>query len=57
MQSTEETLEVMCRDMRPLLEAAMEGVPTRARGVLEEVEQQCTQGLLDVAEERTRGGG
>jgi hypothetical protein len=55
MQSIEETLEVMRREMRPLLETAMEGVLNRARSVLEEAEQQRTQGLAEVAEERAKG--
>ena len=38
MPSIEETLAVMRREMRPLLETAMEGVLTKARGVLEEAE-------------------
>jgi hypothetical protein len=40
MQSTKATLEAMRREMRPLLETAIEGVLTKARGVLEEAEQQ-----------------
>jgi hypothetical protein len=55
MQSIEETLAAMRHEMRPLLESAMEGVLTKARGVLEEVEQQRTQGLVEVAEERAKG--
>jgi hypothetical protein len=55
MQSTEETLEVMRREMQPLLETAIEGVLIRARSVLEEVEQQRTQGLAEVAEVRAKG--
>jgi hypothetical protein len=55
MQSTDETLEVMRREMRPLLETAMEGVLTKARGVLEEAEQQRFQSLVEVAEERAKG--
>jgi hypothetical protein len=55
MLSTEETLEAMRREMWPLLETAMEGVLTKARGVLEEAEQQRTQGLVEVAEERAKG--
>jgi hypothetical protein len=55
MQSTEQTLEVMRREMqrhmRPLLETAMEGVLSKARSVLEEAEQQRTQGLAEMAEE------
>jgi hypothetical protein len=55
MQSTEATLEAMRREMRPLLETAMEGVLTKTRGVLEEAEQQRTQLLVKVAEERAKG--
>jgi hypothetical protein len=55
MQSTEETLKAMRREMRPLLESAMESVLTKVRGVLEEAEQQRTQGLVEVAEERAKG--
>jgi hypothetical protein len=55
MQSTEATLEAMRREMRPLLETAMEDVLTKVRGVLEEAEQQRTQGLAEVAEERAKG--
>jgi hypothetical protein len=43
MPSTEETLAAMRREMRPLLETAMEGVLTKARGVLDAVEQQRAQ--------------
>jgi hypothetical protein len=52
MLSTEATLEAMRREMRPLLEMAIEGVLTRVRGVLEQAEQQRTQGLVEVGEER-----
>jgi hypothetical protein len=55
MQSTEATLEAMRREMRPLLETVMEGVLTRVRGVLEQAEQQRTQGLAEVAEELAKG--
>jgi hypothetical protein len=55
MLSTEATLEVMRREMRPLLETAMEGVLTKARGVLEEAEQQRSQDLAEATEERTKG--
>jgi hypothetical protein len=41
----------MRREMRPLLETAMEGVLASARGVLEEVEQQRAKGLAEVAKE------
>jgi hypothetical protein len=55
MHSTEETLAAMRCEMRPLLETAMESVLTKVRGVLEEAEQQRTQGLVEVAEERAKG--
>jgi N-acetylneuraminic acid mutarotase len=55
MLTTEATLEAMRREMRPLLETAMEDVLTKVRGVLEEAEQQRTQGLAEVAEERAKG--
>jgi hypothetical protein len=55
MQSTEDILAMMRREMRPLLESAMEGVLTKVRGVLEEAEQQRIQGLVKVAEERAKG--
>jgi N-acetylneuraminic acid mutarotase len=55
MLSTEETLTAMRRDIRPLLETAMESVLTKARVVLEEAEQRCARGLAAVAEERTKG--
>jgi hypothetical protein len=54
MLCTDKTLEAMRREMQPLLETAMEGVLTKARGVLEEAEQQCANGLAEVAEERTK---
>jgi hypothetical protein len=38
MLSTEETLAAMRHEMRPLFETAMEGVLTKARGVLEKAE-------------------
>jgi hypothetical protein len=53
--TTEETLAAMRREMRPLLEMAMEGVLTKARGVLEAAEEQRTNGFAEVAEERTKG--
>jgi hypothetical protein len=53
--TTEATLASMRREMRPLLETAMEGVLTKARGVLEEAEQRRVQGLAEVAEERAKG--
>jgi hypothetical protein len=55
MQSTEETLEAMRREMRPLLETAMESVLTKVRGVLEEAEKQRAQDLVEVAGERAKG--
>jgi hypothetical protein len=55
MQSTEETLAAMRREMRPLLETALEGVLTKVRGVLEVAEQQRTQDFAEVAEERAKG--
>jgi hypothetical protein len=55
MQSTKETLAAMRREMRPLLEMAMEGVLTKVRHVLEEAEQKRTQDLTKVGEERAKG--
>jgi hypothetical protein len=55
MRTTEETIGEMRREMRPLLETAMEGVLTKARGVLEEAEQQRNKGLVEVAKERAKG--
>jgi N-acetylneuraminic acid mutarotase len=55
MKSTEDTLDVMRREMRHLLETAMEGVLTKARSILEEAEQQRTKSLVEAAEERTKG--
>jgi hypothetical protein len=55
MQSTEETLEAMRREMLPLLETAMKGVLAKVRGVLEGAEQQRTQGLVEMAEQRIMG--
>jgi hypothetical protein len=55
MLTTEATLEAMRREMWLLLETAMEGVLTRVRGMLEEAEQQRTQGLAEVIEERAKG--
>jgi hypothetical protein len=55
MQYIEETLEAMRREMRPLPETVVGGVLTKARGVLEEAEQQRAQGLVEVAEERAKG--
>jgi hypothetical protein len=53
--TTEATLEAMRHEMRPLLETAMETVLTKVRAVLEEAEQQRTQGLAEVAEVRVKG--
>jgi hypothetical protein len=50
-----ETLAAMRREMRPLPETAMEGLLTKARGVLEEAERQRSEGLAEVAEERAEG--
>jgi hypothetical protein len=55
MPTTEETLAAMGREIRLLLETAMEGVLTKARGVLEEAGKQRTKGLAEVAEERAKG--
>jgi hypothetical protein len=55
MPSTEETLAAMRREIRPLLETAMEGVLIKARGVFEDAKQQRAKGLVEVAEERTKG--
>jgi hypothetical protein len=45
----------MRREMRPLLETAIEGILSKARGVLEKAEQQRIQLLAEVAEERVKG--
>jgi C4-type Zn-finger protein len=66
MSSTEDIIGTMRREMWPLLETAMEGVLTKARGVLDAAEQQRAQeshaaaeerakGLAEVAEERIKG--
>jgi hypothetical protein len=55
MPSTEETLMAMRREIRPLLETAMEDILTKAHGVLEDAEQQHNTGLAMVAEERAKG--
>jgi hypothetical protein len=55
MTSTEETIVAMRRVMRPLLETAMEGLLTKARGVLEMAEQHHVRGLAEVAKERAKG--
>jgi hypothetical protein len=66
MSSTEDIIGTMRREMRPLLETAIEGVLTKARGVLDAAEQQRAQecaadtkerakGLAEVAEERAKG--
>jgi N-acetylneuraminic acid mutarotase len=54
MLSTEDTLEAMRREMRPLLETAMEGVLSKARRVLEEAEHQRAYGLAAMAEELSK---
>jgi C4-type Zn-finger protein len=54
MSTTEETLAVMRREIRHLLETAMEGVLTRVRDELEQVEQQRAKGLAELAEERAK---
>jgi hypothetical protein len=54
MPTIEETIGMMRREMRPLLETAMEGVLARARSVLEEVEQERAQGLSERAEQPTK---
>jgi hypothetical protein len=54
MSTTEETLTAMRREIRPLLETAMESMLTKARDVLEEAGQQCARGLAAVVEERTK---
>jgi hypothetical protein len=48
MPTTEERLAAI------LLEMVMEGVLTKARGVLEEAEKQRAKGLAEVAEERAK---
>jgi hypothetical protein len=53
--TTDETIGMMRREMRPLLETAMEDVLTRVRGVLEEAEQERAQGLAEAAEQCTKG--
>jgi hypothetical protein len=55
MPTTEEKLMAMRHEMRPLLETAMEGMLTKARGVLEEAERQCARELAKVTEERAKG--
>jgi hypothetical protein len=54
MSSTEETLTALRQEMWPLLETAMESVLTKARRVLEEVEQERAEGLVYAAEERAK---
>jgi hypothetical protein len=51
----EVTLAAMRRETRLLLETAMEGVLTKARGVLEEAERRRAEGLAKLAEERVKG--
>jgi hypothetical protein len=55
MLTTAETLAAMRREIQPLLETAMEGLLTKACGVLEEADQQRIKGLAEVAEERAKG--
>jgi hypothetical protein len=55
MSTTEETLAALRREVRPLLETAMESVLTKVRWVLEGVEQERAKGLTEVAEERAKG--
>jgi hypothetical protein len=55
MPSTEETLATLRREMWPLLETAMEGVLTKARGILDAAEQLRAQEIAGVAEERADG--
>jgi hypothetical protein len=54
MQSTEETLAAMRREMRLLLGTAMEGVLAKVRGVLKEAEQKRNLFLTEAAEERAK---
>jgi hypothetical protein len=55
MRSTEETLAAMRREIRPLLEMAMEDVLIKARVELEDAELQRAKGLVEVAEEHAKG--
>jgi hypothetical protein len=66
MTTTDEIVGAMRREMRPLFETAMEGVLTKARGVLEEADQrrikmpeeiakEKAKALAEVAEERAKG--
>jgi hypothetical protein len=55
MSSTEDTLAELRREMRPLLETAMESVLTKVRRALEGAEQERAEGLVLVAEERAKG--
>jgi hypothetical protein len=54
MLSTEETLATLRREMRPLLETAMESVLTKVRRALEGAEQERADGLVQVAGERAK---
>jgi vacuolar-type H+-ATPase subunit I/STV1 len=54
MSSIDEKIGVMRREMRPLLESAMESVLAKVRSMLEEVVQQRTQDLSEVADERAK---
>jgi hypothetical protein len=59
MPTTEEIISAARREMRPLLEPAlnlaMEMVLTKARSVLDDAEQRRLQGLAEVADERANG--
>jgi hypothetical protein len=55
MSNAEEIIGAMRREMWPFLVTAMEGVLTKARGMLEVAEQRRTHGLAEVVEERTKG--
>jgi hypothetical protein len=54
MSSTEDIIGAMRREIRRLLETAMEGVLTKARGVLEEADQERIQRLVELAEDVLR---
>jgi hypothetical protein len=54
MSTIEVTIDMMRREMWPLLETAMEGLLARACSVLEEVEQERARGLLQMAEQRAK---
>jgi hypothetical protein len=55
MAATEVIVNAMRREMRPLLEVAMENVLTTARKLLEAVEKQRGEGLTEVVEKRAKG--